>query len=76
MEEAIGLGGAWMQKQERKQEHRREPQGTEEVMANAKVLKAGRKLTEDLDHLVDEIDDVLETNAEEFVKNYVQRGGE
>jgi len=25
---------------------------------------------------VDEIDDVLEENAEEFVKNYVQRGGE
>jgi ubiquitin-like protein Pup len=25
---------------------------------------------------VDEIDSVLEENAEEFVKNYVQRGGE
>lgn len=76
MEKAIELGGAWMQKQERKPEQRREPQGTGEVMANAKVLKAGRKLTEDIDQLVDEIDDVLESNAEEFVKNYVQRGGE
>jgi prokaryotic ubiquitin-like protein Pup len=26
--------------------------------------------------LIDEIDEVLEENAEEFVKNYVQRGGE
>ncbi len=30
----------------------------------------------DLDGLMDEIDEVLEENAEEFVKNYVQRGGE
>ena len=29
-----------------------------------------------LDELLDEIDQVLEENAEEFVKNYVQRGGE
>jgi ubiquitin-like protein Pup len=31
--------------------------------------------TEEID-LIDEIDAVLEENAEEFVKNYVQRGGE
>jgi ubiquitin-like protein Pup len=29
-----------------------------------------------LDDLLDEIDEVLEENAEEFVKNYVQKGGE
>jgi ubiquitin-like protein Pup len=29
-----------------------------------------------MDKLVDEIDDVLEENAEEFVKSYVQRRGE
>jgi ubiquitin-like protein Pup len=29
-----------------------------------------------MDKLVDEIDDVLEENAEEFIKNYVQKGGE
>jgi len=32
--------------------------------------------TQDIDNLLDEIDDVLEENAEEFVKNFVQRGGE
>ena len=31
---------------------------------------------EDVDALLDEIDDVLETNAEEFVKGFVQKGGE
>lgn len=34
------------------------------------------RLKDDLDDLLDEIDDALETNAEEFVKNYVQKGGE
>jgi ubiquitin-like protein Pup len=33
------------------------------------------KLSEDVDSLLDEIDDVLEENAEEFVKGYVQKGG-
>ncbi|MGQ0848800.1 MAG: ubiquitin-like protein Pup [Actinomycetota bacterium] len=29
-----------------------------------------------LDELLDEIDQVLEENAEEFVKNYIQKGGQ
>ena len=41
-----------------------------------KLAKKGDKLKEEMDALVDEIDEVLEENAEEFVKNYVQRGGE
>ena len=32
--------------------------------------------SEKIDDLLDEIDSVLEENAEEFVKNYVQKGGE
>jgi prokaryotic ubiquitin-like protein Pup len=65
-----------MQKQERKQDSRREPQVKEELKANPKIVEAGKKIKEGIDSLVDEIDDVLETNAEEFVKNYVQKGGE
>ncbi len=34
------------------------------------------KLTDDVDALLDEIDDVLEENAEEFVRSYVQKGGQ
>ena len=40
---------------------------------------AGRdssRLKDELDDLLDEIDEVLESNAEEFVKSYVQKGGE
>src|ERR1700738_659920 len=33
------------------------------------------KLTEETDDLLDEIDDVLEENAEDFVRAYVQKGG-
>ena len=44
--------------------------------ANPEVAKKGKKMAEDLDKLLDEIDDILEENAEEFVKSYVQRGGE
>ena len=40
------------------------------------VTEAGDKLRAELDDLLDEIDDVLETNAEDFVKSYVQKGGE
>ena len=41
-----------------------------------KVLEKGEKLKKDLDKIIDEIDDVLEENAEEFIRSYVQRGGE
>ena len=34
------------------------------------------KLTDDVDALLDDIDDVLEQDAESFVKAYVQKGGE
>lgn len=44
--------------------------------ANPQVSKKGKKTKEELDKLLDEIDEVLEENAEEFVKSYVQRGGE
>lgn len=32
--------------------------------------------SEEVDDLLDEIDTVLEENAEEFVRNYVQKGGQ
>jgi ubiquitin-like protein Pup len=43
---------------------------------NQKIAKKGEELKEEMDSLMDEIDSVLEENAEEFVKNYVQRGGQ
>jgi prokaryotic ubiquitin-like protein Pup len=46
----------------------------EQVETEAKT--DDRELLDDVDELLDEIDDVLEENAEEFVKNYVQKGGQ
>lgn len=37
---------------------------------------AASKLKAEIDDLLDEIDEVLEANAEDFVKSYVQKGGE
>ena len=34
------------------------------------------KMGEDVDTMLDEIDDVLEENAEDFVRAYVQKGGQ
>jgi ubiquitin-like protein Pup len=42
----------------------------------AGVTGAGTRLSDAVDRLIDEIDSVLEENAAEFVKGYVQRGGE
>ncbi len=52
------------------------PQREEEKKTPTSIREKGESLKEDLDKLIDEIDEVLEENAEEFVKNYVQRGGE
>ena len=38
--------------------------------------EASREVLDDVDELLDEIDDVLEENAEEFVRGYVQKGGQ
>lgn len=50
----------------------------EEVATEAAtdVHERVEKLGDDVDALLDEIDDVLEENAEDFVRSYVQKGGE
>jgi prokaryotic ubiquitin-like protein Pup len=45
-------------------------------VSQAELKKKGERITGKLDDLLDEIDEVLEENAEEFVKGYVQRGGQ
>ncbi len=44
--------------------------------AEAEATESAEDLTERIDDLLEEIDTVLEENAEEFVKNYVQKGGQ
>lgn len=45
-------------------------------VATSDSSKQSEKLKAELDDLLDEIDDVLESNAEDFVKSYIQKGGE
>jgi ubiquitin-like protein Pup len=62
---------------ERQQKQKSAPSRTEEEVEEAPAsTERGEKIKAELDDLLDEIDDVLETNAEEFVKSYVQKGGE
>ena len=52
------------------------PEGEGSDAGSAALTKKGKKLKEDIDNLLDEIDGILEENAKEFVASYVQRGGE
>ncbi len=62
---------------ERTHKQKPAPQRTEEQVADAPQTGAqGEKIKAELDDLLDEIDEVLEENAEEFVKSYVQKGGQ
>ena len=62
---------------ERTQKQRPAPQRSEAAPAEAPAKsETGEKLKAELDDLLDEIDEVLETNAEDFVKSYIQKGGE
>lgn len=64
-----------MAEQERKTARRPKPPD-DEPTPNPAVAEKGKKMKKDLDELLEEIDSVLEQNAEEFVRGYVQRGGE
>ena len=47
-----------------------------EVQASEDLAERQEKLSDDVDSVLDEIDDVLEENAEDFVRSFVQKGGE
>lgn len=47
-----------------------------DVEATTEAPTGSRDVLDDVDELLEEIDDVLEENAEEFVRSYVQKGGE
>lgn len=62
---------------EREQKRKPVPaRDAQEVAEAPPVSETGEKLKAELDDLLDEIDEVLETNAEDFVKSYIQKGGE
>ena len=63
------------------QQHRTTKRGDESEDAPAveegmDVAERKERLDEDVDAILDEIDDVLEENAEDFVRSFVQKGGQ
>ncbi|WP_101524466.1 MULTISPECIES: ubiquitin-like protein Pup [Nocardioides] len=61
------------QKQPRKSSHDEESQAE---VAESDVAERKEAIDGDVDAILDEIDDVLETNAEDFVKSFIQKGGQ
>lgn len=62
--------------QQRPSRRTQDGQETTDVAPAEKVRERQEKLTDDVDSLLDDIDEALEENAEEFVRSYVQKGGE
>jgi len=56
----------------------RPPEEVEEAAPATSEERAAAKdqLDHDVDAILDEIDEVLEENAEDFVKSFVQKGGQ
>ncbi|HEY9408190.1 MAG TPA: ubiquitin-like protein Pup [Jiangellaceae bacterium] len=65
--------------QQHKQPRKDDDIQTDEANAAAaaeQVKERQDEITEDVDDILDEIDDVLEKNAADFVRAFVQKGGE
>ena len=63
--------------QEQKQPRRGTDATAEEaVEVESDVAERKEALDDDVDAILDEIDSVLEQNAEDFVKSFIQKGGQ
>ncbi|MFI7589115.1 ubiquitin-like protein Pup [Spongisporangium articulatum] len=62
------------QEQQRTTRHEEEPDDAPPPAAAPAAQSS--TVDEDVDAILDEIDEVLENNAEEFVKGFVQKGGQ
>lgn len=58
------------------EQHRPRPEAEPEEAPAPAPSARKEALDAEVDDLLDEIDDVLEVNAEEFVRGFVQKGGE
>ena len=64
--------------QEHKQPRRshEEEEATDAPAPAESVSERKDQLDDDIDAILEDIDDVLETNAEDFVKSFIQKGGQ
>ncbi|MDQ1631399.1 MAG: prokaryotic ubiquitin-like protein Pup [Frankiaceae bacterium] len=67
-------GGGGQKRATRRDDEVEEVETTTE--AKSDVAERQGKLSDDVDAILDEIDDVLEENAEEFIRGYIQKGGQ
>jgi ubiquitin-like protein Pup len=63
-------------RQQQQYRHRERERAVSPEETDVRPAARGEEVRQDLDDLLDEIDEVLEENAEEFVRAYVQKGGE
>ncbi|MDZ7786283.1 MAG: ubiquitin-like protein Pup [Candidatus Saccharibacteria bacterium] len=61
---------------ERDEQTEEAAEGVGVVAVDGAVQEKGEDIKSEVDDLLDEIDDVLEQNAHDFVKNYIQEGGQ
>ena len=64
-----------MAESEQQRRSRRSHEREDDELAPADTAHKA-ELDSEVDSLLDEIDDVLEVNAEEFVRSFVQKGGQ
>ncbi|MBA2738645.1 MAG: ubiquitin-like protein Pup [Nocardioidaceae bacterium] len=62
--------------QERRTSKKSERSDEEQLAPSEDVAERKERLDEDVDAILDEIDEVLEENAEDFVRSFVQKGGQ
>jgi ubiquitin-like protein Pup len=70
--------GAHVPEQEQKRIQKKGGSGAEGAEDAGQVASSSKaaELKDEMDDILEEIDSVLEENAEEFVKSYVQKGGQ
>jgi len=65
-----------MPKQEKTERRSGRETTAEEIETKSAEPPSRANLDADVDSILDEIDEVLEKNAEDFVKSFVQKGGQ
>lgn len=63
------------EREQKRAQHKRSEDAPEAKEQSATAEKA-EELKDEIDELLDEIDEVLEQNAEEFVRSFIQKGGQ
>lgn len=65
-----------MSEQRRKAQPSTQSEEGKDAHSSQALEEKGKKIGADLDAVLDAIDEVLEENAAEFVRDYVQHGGQ